>query len=121
MIYRWTGEKNLLSPCVLQLNQGQLAQLISNLGSSQDDGHCKQLPDCIQGENGLVLTDLGRKQVCISRTVLVTCFRAVGRSDKDLNPPPPNHHHPQCLFCADHKRTAQVRHSVSRRPGAAAH
>uniref|UniRef100_G3N401 Sphingomyelin phosphodiesterase 4 n=1 Tax=Gasterosteus aculeatus aculeatus TaxID=481459 RepID=G3N401_GASAC len=48
---------------IFKLNQGQLAQLISNLGSSQDDGHCKQLPDCIQGENGLVLTDLGRKQI----------------------------------------------------------
>uniref|UniRef100_A0A8C4HBE1 Sphingomyelin phosphodiesterase 4 n=1 Tax=Dicentrarchus labrax TaxID=13489 RepID=A0A8C4HBE1_DICLA len=45
------------------LNQGQLTQLISNLGSSQDDGNCKQLPDCIQGENGLILTDLGRRQI----------------------------------------------------------
>ncbi|XP_054473809.1 sphingomyelin phosphodiesterase 4 isoform X2 [Anoplopoma fimbria] len=48
---------------IFKLNQGQLAQLISNLGSSQDDGNCKQLPDCIQGENGLILTDLGRKQI----------------------------------------------------------
>ncbi|XP_037347169.2 sphingomyelin phosphodiesterase 4 isoform X2 [Pungitius pungitius] len=48
---------------IFKLNQGQLAQLISNVGSSQDDGHCKQLPDCIQGENGLILTDLGRKQI----------------------------------------------------------
>uniref|UniRef100_A0A665TUH0 Sphingomyelin phosphodiesterase 4 n=1 Tax=Echeneis naucrates TaxID=173247 RepID=A0A665TUH0_ECHNA len=45
------------------LTQGQLTQLISNLGSSQDDGNCKQLPDCIQGENGLILTDLGRRQI----------------------------------------------------------
>ncbi|TMS01411.1 Sphingomyelin phosphodiesterase 4, partial [Larimichthys crocea] len=45
------------------MNQGQLTQLISNLGSSQDDGNCKQLPDCIQGENGLILTDLGRRQI----------------------------------------------------------
>ncbi|KAM8916479.1 sphingomyelin phosphodiesterase 4 isoform 3-T3 [Spinachia spinachia] len=48
---------------IFKLNQGQLAQLISNLGSSQDVGHCMQLPDCIQGENGLILTDLGRKQI----------------------------------------------------------
>uniref|UniRef100_A0A4W6BUG0 Sphingomyelin phosphodiesterase 4 n=1 Tax=Lates calcarifer TaxID=8187 RepID=A0A4W6BUG0_LATCA len=47
---------------IFKLNQGQLTQLISNLGSSQDDGNCKQLPDCIQGENGLILTDLGRRQ-----------------------------------------------------------
>uniref|UniRef100_A0A3Q3G495 Sphingomyelin phosphodiesterase 4 n=1 Tax=Labrus bergylta TaxID=56723 RepID=A0A3Q3G495_9LABR len=45
------------------LNQGQLSQLISNLSSSQDDGNSKQLPDCIQGENGLILTDLGRMQI----------------------------------------------------------
>uniref|UniRef100_A0A8C4NQM9 Sphingomyelin phosphodiesterase 4 n=1 Tax=Dicentrarchus labrax TaxID=13489 RepID=A0A8C4NQM9_DICLA len=48
---------------IFKLNQGQLTQLISNLGSSQDDGNCKQLPDCIQGENGLILTDLGRRQI----------------------------------------------------------
>ncbi|KAM4583257.1 sphingomyelin phosphodiesterase 4 isoform 5-T5 [Fundulus diaphanus] len=48
---------------IFKLNQGQLAQLISNLSSSQDDGHSRQLPDCIQGENGLILTDLGRRQI----------------------------------------------------------
>ncbi|KAM8756184.1 sphingomyelin phosphodiesterase 4 isoform 2-T2 [Acanthopagrus schlegelii] len=48
---------------IFKLNQGQLTQLISNLGSSQDDGNSKQLPDCIQGENGLILTDLGRRQI----------------------------------------------------------
>ncbi|KAK9529757.1 hypothetical protein VZT92_013831 [Zoarces viviparus] len=48
---------------IFKLNQGQLAQLISNLSSSQDDGNNKQLPDCIQGENGPILTDLGRKQI----------------------------------------------------------
>ncbi|XP_033996381.1 sphingomyelin phosphodiesterase 4 isoform X2 [Trematomus bernacchii] len=48
---------------IFKLNQGQLTQLISTLGSCQDEGNCKQLPDCIQGENGLMLTDLGRKQI----------------------------------------------------------
>uniref|UniRef100_A0A8D3DR54 Sphingomyelin phosphodiesterase 4 n=1 Tax=Scophthalmus maximus TaxID=52904 RepID=A0A8D3DR54_SCOMX len=48
---------------IFKLNQGQLSQLISNLGSSQDDGNCRQLPDCVQGENGLILTDLGRRQI----------------------------------------------------------
>ncbi|XP_055364884.1 sphingomyelin phosphodiesterase 4 isoform X2 [Betta splendens] len=48
---------------IFKLNQGQLTQLISNLCSAQDDGNCKQLPDCVQGENGLILTDLGRRQI----------------------------------------------------------
>lgn len=48
---------------LLQLNQSQVTQLMSNLDSSQDDGNSRQLPDCIQGEDGPVLTDLGRKQV----------------------------------------------------------
>ncbi|XP_044039442.1 sphingomyelin phosphodiesterase 4 isoform X2 [Siniperca chuatsi] len=57
-------ERALENLCqIFKLNQGQLTQLISNLGSSQDDGNCKQLPDCIQGENGLILTDLGRRQI----------------------------------------------------------
>uniref|UniRef100_A0A3B3Z9V9 Sphingomyelin phosphodiesterase 4 n=1 Tax=Periophthalmus magnuspinnatus TaxID=409849 RepID=A0A3B3Z9V9_9GOBI len=45
------------------LNQGQLTQLMSNLGSSEEDANAKQLPDCIQGENGLILTDVGRMQI----------------------------------------------------------
>lgn len=48
---------------IFKLNQGHLNQVLSNLGSSQDDGNCKQLPDCIQGENGLILTELGRRQI----------------------------------------------------------
>ncbi|XP_071350140.1 sphingomyelin phosphodiesterase 4 isoform X2 [Trachinotus anak] len=57
-------ERALENLCqIFKLTQGQLTQLISNLGSSQDDGNGKQLPDCIQGENGLILTDLGRRQI----------------------------------------------------------
>ncbi|XP_037535658.1 sphingomyelin phosphodiesterase 4 isoform X2 [Nematolebias whitei] len=48
---------------IFKLNQGQLVQLMSSLSSSQDDGLSKQLPDCVQGENGPVLTDLGRRQI----------------------------------------------------------
>uniref|UniRef100_A0AAX7SUM4 Sphingomyelin phosphodiesterase 4 n=1 Tax=Astatotilapia calliptera TaxID=8154 RepID=A0AAX7SUM4_ASTCA len=48
---------------IFKLNQGQLNQLISNLGSLEDDGNSKQLPDCVQSENGLILTDLGRRQI----------------------------------------------------------
>uniref|UniRef100_A0A6Q2Z8K7 Sphingomyelin phosphodiesterase 4 n=1 Tax=Esox lucius TaxID=8010 RepID=A0A6Q2Z8K7_ESOLU len=45
------------------LNTGQLSQLMATLGSGQDDGNSRQLPDCIQGDNGLILTDLGRMQI----------------------------------------------------------
>ncbi|KAM6927700.1 sphingomyelin phosphodiesterase 4 [Xenentodon cancila] len=48
---------------IFKLNQGQLTQLVSCLSSSQDDDHSSQLPDCIQGENGPILTDLGRRQI----------------------------------------------------------
>ncbi|XP_029476206.1 sphingomyelin phosphodiesterase 4 isoform X4 [Oncorhynchus nerka] len=48
---------------IFRLNAGQLSQLMATLGSGQDDGNVRQLPDCVQGENGLILTDLGRMQI----------------------------------------------------------
>eukprot|EP00063_Salmo_salar_P014542 XP_013989377.1 PREDICTED: sphingomyelin phosphodiesterase 4 isoform X2 [Salmo salar] len=48
---------------IFRLNAGQLSQLMATLGSGQDDGNSKQLPDCVQGQKGLILTDLGRMQV----------------------------------------------------------
>lgn len=48
---------------IFKLNQGHLNQVLSNLDSSPDDGTCNQLPDCIQGENGPILTELGRRQM----------------------------------------------------------
>uniref|UniRef100_A0A8C6T039 Sphingomyelin phosphodiesterase 4 n=1 Tax=Neogobius melanostomus TaxID=47308 RepID=A0A8C6T039_9GOBI len=48
---------------IFKLNQGQLTQLISNMGSSEDDANGRQLPDCVQGQSGLILTDLGRMQI----------------------------------------------------------
>uniref|UniRef100_A0A674BSX9 Sphingomyelin phosphodiesterase 4 n=1 Tax=Salmo trutta TaxID=8032 RepID=A0A674BSX9_SALTR len=48
---------------IFRLNAGQLSQLMATLGSGQDDGNSKQLPDSVQGEKGLILTDLGRMQV----------------------------------------------------------
>uniref|UniRef100_A0A3P8PP09 Sphingomyelin phosphodiesterase 4 n=1 Tax=Astatotilapia calliptera TaxID=8154 RepID=A0A3P8PP09_ASTCA len=48
---------------IFKVRLGQLNQLISNLGSLEDDGNSKQLPDCVQSENGLILTDLGRRQI----------------------------------------------------------
>ncbi|XP_061582565.1 sphingomyelin phosphodiesterase 4 isoform X2 [Cololabis saira] len=47
---------------IFKLNQGQLAQLVSCLGPVQDDDQ-DLLPDCTQGEDGPVLTDLGRRQI----------------------------------------------------------
>ncbi|KAJ7988477.1 hypothetical protein DPEC_G00323970 [Dallia pectoralis] len=48
---------------IFRLNAGQLSQLMASLGSGQDDGNSSQLPDCVRGENGLVLTDVGRMQI----------------------------------------------------------
>lgn len=38
--------------------------MMVNVRSVDDEEASKQLPDCIPSENGLVLTDLGRLQVC---------------------------------------------------------
>ncbi|MCJ8740888.1 hypothetical protein PDJAM_G00064230 [Pangasius djambal] len=48
---------------IFRLSSGQLSQLMANVTSTDDDGESKQLPDCFQSENGLVLTDLGRMQI----------------------------------------------------------
>uniref|UniRef100_A0A3P9LMP5 Sphingomyelin phosphodiesterase 4 n=1 Tax=Oryzias latipes TaxID=8090 RepID=A0A3P9LMP5_ORYLA len=45
------------------LNQGQLTQLMISVSSSQDEAQSKQLPDCIQDAGGLILTELGRRQI----------------------------------------------------------
>uniref|UniRef100_A0A4W5QEC8 Sphingomyelin phosphodiesterase 4 n=1 Tax=Hucho hucho TaxID=62062 RepID=A0A4W5QEC8_9TELE len=45
---------------VFNLNTGHLSQMMMNIGSVEES---KQLPDCIQSENGLILTDLGRMQI----------------------------------------------------------
>uniref|UniRef100_H2LC92 Sphingomyelin phosphodiesterase 4 n=1 Tax=Oryzias latipes TaxID=8090 RepID=H2LC92_ORYLA len=45
------------------LNQGQLTQLMISVSSSQDEAQSKQLPDCIQEAGGLILTELGRRQI----------------------------------------------------------
>ncbi|XP_058889127.1 sphingomyelin phosphodiesterase 4-like isoform X1 [Acipenser ruthenus] len=48
---------------IFKLNSAQLSQLMVSFVSTQDDGGSKQLPDCIQEANGLLLTDLGRLQM----------------------------------------------------------
>ncbi|XP_077359282.1 sphingomyelin phosphodiesterase 4 isoform X2 [Festucalex cinctus] len=48
---------------VFKVNQSQLMQLMANVRSCEDDGESKRPPDCVRGECGLVLTDLGRMQI----------------------------------------------------------
>ncbi|XP_006875904.1 PREDICTED: sphingomyelin phosphodiesterase 4 [Chrysochloris asiatica] len=57
-------EKALEYLCrIFRLSEAQLAQLTLALGTTQDETGKKQLPDCTVGENGLVLTPLGRYQI----------------------------------------------------------
>ncbi|XP_029423735.1 sphingomyelin phosphodiesterase 4 isoform X3 [Nannospalax galili] len=48
---------------IFRLSEAQLAQLTLALGNTQDENGKKQLPDCIVGEDGLILTSLGRYQI----------------------------------------------------------
>ncbi|XP_077016427.1 sphingomyelin phosphodiesterase 4 isoform X3 [Tamandua tetradactyla] len=57
-------EKALEYLCqIFRLSEAQLAHLMLALGAAPDEGSKKQLPDCIVGEAGLVLTPLGRYQI----------------------------------------------------------
>ncbi|XP_069353659.1 sphingomyelin phosphodiesterase 4 isoform X3 [Eulemur rufifrons] len=47
---------------IFRLSEAQLTQLTLALGTTQDENGKKQLPDCIVGEDGLILTPLGRYQ-----------------------------------------------------------
>uniref|UniRef100_A0A8C5VB01 Sphingomyelin phosphodiesterase 4 n=1 Tax=Microcebus murinus TaxID=30608 RepID=A0A8C5VB01_MICMU len=48
---------------IFRLSEAQLTQLSLALGTTQDENGKKQLPDCIVGEDGLILTPLGRYQI----------------------------------------------------------
>ncbi|XP_012668151.1 sphingomyelin phosphodiesterase 4 isoform X2 [Otolemur garnettii] len=48
---------------IFRLSEAQLTQLTLALGTAQDDTGKKLLPDCIVGEDGLILTPLGRYQI----------------------------------------------------------
>ncbi|XP_062941701.1 sphingomyelin phosphodiesterase 4 isoform X2 [Cynocephalus volans] len=48
---------------IFRLSEAQLTQLTLALGATQDENGKKQLPDCIVGEDGLILTPLGRYQI----------------------------------------------------------
>ncbi|XP_063000078.1 sphingomyelin phosphodiesterase 4 isoform X2 [Elgaria multicarinata webbii] len=57
-------EKALEYLCqIFRLNEAQLSQLMLNWGAAQEENGKKQLPDCIESENGLTLTPLGRYQI----------------------------------------------------------
>uniref|UniRef100_A0A8B9I366 Sphingomyelin phosphodiesterase 4 n=1 Tax=Anser brachyrhynchus TaxID=132585 RepID=A0A8B9I366_9AVES len=45
------------------LNEAQLTQMMMKCGTAQDENGKKQLPDCIESEDGLILTPLGRYQI----------------------------------------------------------
>ncbi|XP_063171951.1 sphingomyelin phosphodiesterase 4 isoform X5 [Candoia aspera] len=57
-------EKALEYLCqIFRLNEAQLSQLILNWGVAPDENGKKLLPDCIEDEEGLTLTPLGRYQI----------------------------------------------------------
>lgn len=68
------GEQVNFGSYIVQLNAGQLSQLLVNVASVDDEGASKQLPDCIPSENGLVLTDLGRLQVSFRMPIFFNIF-----------------------------------------------
>uniref|UniRef100_A0A8C3KFP8 Sphingomyelin phosphodiesterase 4 n=1 Tax=Calidris pygmaea TaxID=425635 RepID=A0A8C3KFP8_9CHAR len=45
------------------LNEAQLTQMMMKCGTAQDENGKKQLPDCVESEDGLILTPLGRYQI----------------------------------------------------------
>ncbi|XP_015733556.1 sphingomyelin phosphodiesterase 4 isoform X2 [Coturnix japonica] len=57
-------EKALEYLCqIFKLSEAQLNQMMMKCGTAQDENGKKQLPDCIESENGLILTPLGRYQM----------------------------------------------------------
>ncbi|XP_053938586.1 sphingomyelin phosphodiesterase 4 isoform X2 [Cuculus canorus] len=57
-------EKALEYLCqIFKLNEAQLTQMMMKCGTAQDENGKRQLPDCIESEDGLILTPLGRYQI----------------------------------------------------------
>ncbi|XP_075626163.1 sphingomyelin phosphodiesterase 4 isoform X2 [Balearica regulorum gibbericeps] len=57
-------EKALEYLCqIFKLNEAQLTQVMMKCGTAPDENGKKQLPDCIESEDGLILTPLGRYQI----------------------------------------------------------
>ncbi|WP_411024518.1 hypothetical protein, partial [Salmonella sp. s57936] len=55
---------------------------MANVNSTDDDSDSKQLPHCIQSENGPGLTDLGRRQIINGRRR----FEIEYQGDPELQP-----------------------------------
>ncbi|XP_064424132.1 sphingomyelin phosphodiesterase 4 isoform X1 [Latimeria chalumnae] len=76
-------DKALENLChVFRLNALQLSQMAANFTTAQNDGGKKQLPDCIEGETGLILTPLGRYQIING----LRRFDIVYQGDPELQP-----------------------------------
>ncbi|XP_042697528.1 sphingomyelin phosphodiesterase 4 isoform X3 [Chrysemys picta bellii] len=67
---------------IFRLNEAQLTQMIMNCGAAQDENGKKQLPDCIESEDGLILTPLGRYQIING----LRRFEIEYQGDTDLQP-----------------------------------
>ncbi|XP_077459454.1 sphingomyelin phosphodiesterase 4 isoform X1 [Stigmatopora argus] len=67
---------------IFKLNQSQLTQLVANAASDGDEGESERLPDCVPGEDGPVLTDLGRMQMINGLRRLDVTYRG----DPELQP-----------------------------------
>uniref|UniRef100_A0A8B9BJS3 Sphingomyelin phosphodiesterase 4 n=1 Tax=Anser brachyrhynchus TaxID=132585 RepID=A0A8B9BJS3_9AVES len=73
-------EKALEYLCqIFKLNEAQLTQMMMKCGTAQDENGKKQLPDCIESEDGLILTPLGRYQFADQMDVLCSREDFVGR------------------------------------------
>uniref|UniRef100_A0A8C0G8V9 Sphingomyelin phosphodiesterase 4 n=1 Tax=Chelonoidis abingdonii TaxID=106734 RepID=A0A8C0G8V9_CHEAB len=76
--------KQMFGPEVRNLlNEAQLTQMIMNCGAAQDENGKKKLPDCIESEDGLILTPLGRYQSIING---LRRFEIEYQGDTDLQP-----------------------------------
>ncbi|XP_042193490.1 sphingomyelin phosphodiesterase 4 isoform X2 [Callorhinchus milii] len=57
-------EKSLEYLCnMFRLNPSQVSQLSSSVGAASEESSQPSLPDCVQGDHGLILTPLGRYQI----------------------------------------------------------
>uniref|UniRef100_A0A452TD79 Sphingomyelin phosphodiesterase 4 n=1 Tax=Ursus maritimus TaxID=29073 RepID=A0A452TD79_URSMA len=77
-------EKALEYLCqMFRLSEAQLARLALAAGTTRDENGKKQLPDCIVGEDGLILTPLGRYQIING----LRRFDIEYQGDSELQPP----------------------------------
>uniref|UniRef100_A0A8C3KFN9 Sphingomyelin phosphodiesterase 4 n=1 Tax=Calidris pygmaea TaxID=425635 RepID=A0A8C3KFN9_9CHAR len=73
-------EKALEYLCqIFKLNEAQLTQMMMKCGTAQDENGKKQLPDCVESEDGLILTPLGRYQFADQMDALCSREDFVGR------------------------------------------